>query len=105
MSLPVMRRPWAGTTRVSGRTSFAGLSMGNDYAAVPADVFVRSCLFRMPVRVDQGMYAAVACSLLDRPQQRVSIGRKPAIDHERAVFTVHRDHIACTLEEEEAAGT
>ena len=40
MSLPVITRPWAGTTRVSGTTSPASLSSGADAAAQPGAVSV-----------------------------------------------------------------
>ena len=78
--------------------------MSEDDAAIAAHGFVGACLLRMPVRVDQCMYATVAGSFLHGLEQGIGIGRKPAIDHERAVFAAHRDHIAAgALEQGEAA--
>ena len=46
----------------------------------------------------------IAGSFLYGFEQRIRIGRQPAVDHERAVFAAHRDHItAGALEQDEAA--
>ena len=48
--------------------------------------------------------AIVAGSFFNGFEQRIRIGRQPAIDHEGAVFAAHRDHItAGALEQGEAA--
>ena len=47
---------------------------------------------------------AAAGRALDRREQRVGIGREAAIDHQRALRTGHRDHVAAgTLEQRRAA--
>ena len=78
--------------------------MGDDDAAIAADGFIRACLLRMPMRVDESLYAIVPCSFLYCLQQCSRIGSKPAVDHQCAFFTVHADHITTgTLEDEETA--
>ena len=81
-----------------------GFFMSDDDAAVAAHGLVRACLLRMPVRVDQCVYATGAGSFLDGLEQGIGIRRKPAIDHQCAVFTAHGNHIAAgALEECEGA--
>src|SRR5262245_7562740 len=78
--------------------------MSKDDAAIAPNGIVGACLLRMPMRVDQCMNTTVACSFLHGLEQGIGIGRKPAIDHERAVFAAHGNHITTgTLEQREAA--
>jgi hypothetical protein len=54
--------------------------------------------------VDQRVYAAATRSFLHGLQQGIRIGRKPTVDHQRAIFTMHGDDIAAgALEEEKTA--
>jgi len=58
----------------------------------------------MPVRIDQRVNAIVAGRIADGVDQGIRIGPKAAVNHERAVVTVHGDHIATgALEEFETA--
>ena len=78
--------------------------MGNDDAAIAANGFVRSSLLRMPMRVDQRVYAVVSGSFLYSFQQSIRIGGKPAIDHQTAIVTMHGNDItAGALEEKKPA--
>jgi hypothetical protein len=50
------------------------------------------------------VYARIPGSFLHSFEQRIRIGGQPTIDHERAVFAAHGDHIAAgALEQEETA--
>jgi hypothetical protein len=66
----------------------------DDHATVFPNGFVRTGLFRMPVRIDQRVDAAVACRIADGFQQSVRIGSKAAVNHECAVIAVQGYHIA-----------
>src|SRR5262245_45779404 len=48
--------------------------VGDDHATVSTDGFVRACLLRMPVRVDQCVDAVVSGLFLDGLEQGVRIG-------------------------------
>jgi len=77
--------------------------MGEDDAAFAPHSLVGARLLRMPVRVNEGVYARIPGSFLHSFEQRIRIGGQPTIDHERAVFAAHRDHIAAgALEKGEA---
>ena len=68
--------------------------VGEDDAAFAPHSLVGAGLLRMPVGVDECVDAGIPGSFLDGFEQRVRVRRQPAIDHERAVFAAHRNHIA-----------
>jgi len=61
-------------------------------------------LLRMPMGVDESLYAVVPCSFLHSLQQCSGIGSKAAVDHQCAFFAAHGNYVAAgTLEDEESA--
>ncbi len=70
------------------------LLVREDDAAGATDGFVGAGLLGMPLRVDQRVDASGVRRTLDRRKQRIGVGGKAAIDHQCAVRTRHRDHIA-----------
>src|SRR5204863_135905 len=81
-----------------------GLLVREDRAAGAADELVRTRLLAVPMRVDQQADSIVARRGVDRAQQRVGARGRAAVDHQRAVVAVHREHVAARdLEQREAA--